>query len=189
MTKSKITCCAPKCNSGKSDLQDQVSWHKIPTDADRNTRWISSFPKLEWTYSASSRLCSKHFQPSDYKSESSDTNKDRKKKNNVITRKILKPDAVPSLWPNVSLESLKTPVTPRTTKLSSAAKRRTSEESLVHERDTIASIGELDDEKFILPPRCHRISEGNTRVINRTLIRILVQSGRAPFGAPQPMYV
>ena len=59
--KYKRSCCAPMCDSGTVSRTDEVSFHRFPYDESKRIEWIACFPDIEWKFTKSGRLCSKHF--------------------------------------------------------------------------------------------------------------------------------
>ena len=105
------------------------------------------------TVKKSSQLWSKHFLPSDYKDQSTDSNSGRKRKKCIeeLQRKRLKPDAIPSIWPGLEHHAPKE-VAPRSKNMSLPSCRRadivTEEET---RKDEIADLEKLKSSKIILP--------------------------------------
>ena len=115
------TCSAPGCQtgykkvktskreraSGIHDVSDDIiintqtlySLYKFPIDETLKNKWIGAIPRLNWIPTDNARLCEKHFLSSDFKDERDDKNRGRNKKRGAFVRKILKQDAVPSVWP------------------------------------------------------------------------------------------
>ena len=154
MSKAKSACCAPQCQSGRVGCSDIVNWHGM------KEHWVPYFPDVPWKYSAWSKLCSKHFQEYDHKSVSSDKNAARLKKNgDGLLRRTLKPEAIPSLWPNIDQEKLKPVASPRPTEMSSAEARKISVERLETEKDTITNLEQLNEKKCDIPSSFHKIRE------------------------------
>ena len=87
------TCVVPGCSSGyASNKSEKVSLHRFPVDIN----------KRNWTSSANSAICERHFLPSDYVTKRDDKQSRRvKKKGTDLIYRKLKPDAVPSVWPGL----------------------------------------------------------------------------------------
>ena len=106
-------CCAPECFSGYDsgpEIQREKfsgSFHKFPTDPDLRNKWIRKIRREKQEPSNNSRVCSLHFKEDDFQAKSTDSNKKRKRRlfsenDNEIKKKVLKPDAVPSVFPNLA---------------------------------------------------------------------------------------
>ena len=129
-TKTRTKCVANGCTSGNRTCTDVVRYHFFPPNPELREVWIDKVGRDDWVWSENSRLCSKHFSPSDYTTESKDTNKWRKKKTISIPR--LRDDAVPTLF---NIKEISTP--PRSTKLSSAEARSAIEEQKEIQKEII----------------------------------------------------
>ncbi|XP_060764178.1 uncharacterized protein LOC132873016 isoform X2 [Neoarius graeffei] len=55
-----LYCCAPGCSNHQHTRQD-LSFYRIPTDADRRRRWIAAINRKDWQPLVYQRLCSDHF--------------------------------------------------------------------------------------------------------------------------------
>ena len=96
-----MSCIVPCCNSGygtENKIAPGVVLHRFPKNPDQKKKWCSAIPRANWEPSDFSRICSLHFDPSDYVSERQDTNKYRKTGSDLV-KKRLKPEAVPRLFP------------------------------------------------------------------------------------------
>ncbi|XP_062401089.1 uncharacterized protein LOC134092302 [Sardina pilchardus] len=74
-----LYCCAPGCSNNQHTRED-ISFYRIPRDADRRRRWIAAINRKDWEPSTYQRLCSDHFVGG-------------KKSNNPLS-----PDYVPSVF-------------------------------------------------------------------------------------------
>ena len=152
---TRTKCVARNCKSGNRTSTDIVQFHRFPKDTGLREIWIERVGRDDWSCTDGSRLCSRHFLPSDYSFESKDTNKWRKKKPASATRKpSLKRDAVPSLFHNMDGE------TPRTTKLASAEMRARIDDEKKKEYDTCLSLDDLLKKvtDFDLPPSVIKVN-------------------------------
>lgn len=97
-------CSAYGCKSGYEKDKSEVTLHKFPDDERLRDAWIRAVPRRDMPVTPCSRLCSKHFQPSDFVEFSQDTHPTRKKKcsNRKLQKRYLKPDAVPTIFENVA---------------------------------------------------------------------------------------
>ena len=155
MPKSKNTCCVKVCNSGRKDCNDDVSWHDVKEG------WIPYFPNIEWKYSSSSKLCSKHFHSDDFKTKSTDSNSTRQKEGTTLQRKTLIPTAVPSIWPDIPHTKLKNIPAPRKTARSSAEMRRLAEEDMLVKEDSFSGLDSITTECIDIPDSFHLIRQQN----------------------------
>ena len=112
--------------------------------------WISKVPRANWKLRENEdfRICEKKFHTSDYVIESEDSNSRCKRKHTSpsLTRKRLKCDAYPSVWPGSPNYLTKPATTPRPTSLSSSESCRLNEQALRMEeiiQDQFHSIGKL----------------------------------------------
>ena len=152
---TRTKCVARNCKSGNRTSTDIVQFHRFPKDTGLREIWIERVGRDDWSCTDGSRLCSRHFLPSDYSFESKDTNKWRKKKPASATRKpSLKRDAIPSLFHNMDGE------TPRTTKLASAEMRARIDDEKKKEYDTCLSLDDLLKKvtDFDLPPSVIKVN-------------------------------
>jgi len=74
-------------------------------DKDLCSKWIKANPRKDFTPSTYSKICSLHSHPSDFVSASTDSNTARKNKrlqagSGQLSKRHLKPGAVPSIFPN-----------------------------------------------------------------------------------------
>ena len=96
-----MSCVVPGCKSGygtENKIAPGVVLHRFPKDPDRKKSWCRAVPRAKWEPSDFSRICSLHFDPSDYCAERQDSNKFRKTAPE-LQKKKLKPDAVPRIFP------------------------------------------------------------------------------------------
>ena len=111
-----IKCCAPACPSGHAGCLDVVSYHRFPTNENRRKLWLAKLPIKNWLPTANSRLCERHFADSCYKSISTDSNTTRSEKRVDLCKKLLKPDAYPTIWPNCPTYLTEQQPAPRTSR-------------------------------------------------------------------------
>jgi len=93
-------CCVPECRTGLTGnvSPEGVSRHKFPTDEVMHGRWMRAIPRKNWTPTKNAVVCSLHFRPSDFASRRADTNTSRGLQCQDLVKKILKPDAVPTVY-------------------------------------------------------------------------------------------
>lgn len=92
-----MSCVVPGCKSGygtDNKIDPGVSLHRFPKDPELKKKWCSAIPRANWEPSDYSRICSLHFDASDYYNEHHDSNKYRKTGPELI-KKRLTPEAVP----------------------------------------------------------------------------------------------
>jgi len=124
-------CAAYGCKSGykSSTVDKDVTFHSFPRDEELRDRWIRANPRKDFIPTKHSRLCSLHFQPSDFVDERQDTNKSRlKQKGEKPVRRHLKEGVVPSVFPNTPAYLSKPVGGQRSTSRASSASRRADEE-------------------------------------------------------------
>ena len=138
-------CSAFGCKSGyvrKNDEHDDavpvVSYHAFPlNNAELCQKWVRANPRKDFVVTKHSKLCSLHFHPSDFVAERMDTNASRRRSASTTisekpVRRHLKPDAVPSIFPNAP-EYLSTPkAPPRTTNSATSTSRHEREARRLH---------------------------------------------------------
>ena len=157
-------CVAPGCEEGYEKIKEKRgsnteelgvndgtvkekgSLFKFP-DEPMKAKWAARVPRLKWTPSIKACLCEKHFLPSDFIEERDDKTRGRAQKRGALIRKRLKPDAVPSIWPNLpSYLSQETPP-PRVTMMATSTSRvlmETLRESQAKEKDSFSSLEGLE---------------------------------------------
>lgn len=84
---------------------DKITFHRCPlADKDLLEKWIRANPRDNWTPTINSRICSLHFLPGDFKWETTDSNRSRRRKKYLtekLLRRSIKPGAVPSVFANI----------------------------------------------------------------------------------------
>ena len=127
-------------------VKEKVNLFKFP-DEPMKAKWAARVPRLKWTPSINACLCEKHFLPSDFKEERDDKTRGRAQKRGALIRKRLKPDAIPSIWPNLpSYLSQETPP-PHITPMATSTSRELMEtlrKSQAKEKDSFSSLEELE---------------------------------------------
>lgn len=85
-------CCVDFCKSVYKEGKGRVSFYSFPSDKQLRQLWIDSIPTKNFQVKPSSRLCSLHFVPSDFKYNTL-------RELNGDTRNVrLKSGAIPSQW-------------------------------------------------------------------------------------------
>ena len=130
--------------------KEKIHWHKFPEDKKKLAVWKSKIPRENFNVSIHTRICHKHFLRTDYESERTDQNSSRKFKKGELHLWKLKPDAVPSVWPDLPSHLKKKPPNPRSTTLATFEARQhnvqAAEERRRHDRmvkDSFSSLSEL----------------------------------------------
>ena len=147
-------CCAPGCRSGyvtqNGDEQIKLSFFKFPTDQELRKKWIHKVPRRGWVPTSNTVLCEKHFRSEDFQSERIDKTFGRAEKRGKLQRKFVKPDAFPTIWPNLSEHLTKEQPVPRATSNETSSSRqilvlhREAEEQLKKQfDDSFSSLTEL----------------------------------------------
>ena len=131
-------CVAPACNYNyeserkRRKLQppgERTGIFEFPkhnNEPEKRARWIACVPRENWlpTDTQALHICEKHFQVCDVVTSSTDSNNRRKRKkgSDALSRKRLRDDAVPCIWPGVPSHLSKI-VSPRPTTYSSSESR------------------------------------------------------------------
>ena len=163
-----VQCCAPGCRSGHPDCPDKVTYHSFPTDETRKKLWISKVPSNDFLPKKTSRLCEKHFAATSYKSSSTDTNSSRASKKGDLSKKLLKSDAFPTIWPDPEEDQQKAP--PRTSRNSTGLRVSVdADEAPVKKQGKtgwLTSLLEFDKtlDTQMLPSNVSYISKQNKRI-------------------------
>ena len=81
------SCSAFGCKNRKIVSRPHLKFHSFPKDPERRLKWIQAVRRANFNPISSTKICSDHFVPSDYKDESI-----------YLTRALLKEEAVPSVF-------------------------------------------------------------------------------------------
>ena len=81
------SCCAYGCQN-RFSKESLIKFHTFPKDPERRRKWIQAVRRVNFEPTSGSCICSEHFLPSDYRTETH------------LTRKLLKDNAVPSVFPS-----------------------------------------------------------------------------------------
>jgi len=133
-------CSAYGCRSGyrptKTNVDvkgdsEKITFHSFPLrNMELCDRWLRAIARRHFVPTKNTKLCSLHFAPSDFVEVHTDSNKRREKSRGdkkELTKRYLKDDAVPSVFPSAP-QHLSTAVQPpRTTSKATAASRRLHE--------------------------------------------------------------
>ena len=155
------TCVVTGCRNGykpkkneKSDggTKEKIHWHKFPADSEKLNVWKCKIPRKHWQLTEHTRICNKHFLPTDYESERTDKQSRRKKRKRELVLWKLKADAVPSVWSDLPNHLTKKTPTPRPTVLSTSEARELNIQAVEERReldrlaeDSFTSLQELKD--------------------------------------------
>ena len=149
--------------------QPKPTLHSFPKDDAILRKWLRAIPRQNFVPTKNSRICSVHFQPSDFIEVSRDSNKSRQKeqKGKTLSLRYLKKDAVPSVFPNAPRYLSKVNCAARKTTMATAASRRdvaarqveVLNESLRADDDIgCLSVNELEIRLKKEPIRCQVVS-------------------------------
>src|SRR6218665_1572506 len=127
-------CAGFGCRSGYHDCPgiasngEKITFHVFPiNNAELCQKWVRANPREGFTPTKHSKLCSLHFQPSDFVEEPQDTNVTRKRKKSKSCvkpfRRYLKEGAIPSIFSNAPSYLSKTCSVPRPTSRSTTSSR------------------------------------------------------------------
>ena len=141
------------CQKAGTDM----TYHRFPANKKLKKIWISRVPRKDWKWSPSSRLCSAHFIPSDYKKGTTDTNKRRMKVS--IKKRLLNSFALPSVWPCSSAHTIKQVAKPRPTTMAEAEQRAEIDAANDLANDTIIDLETLKQTPINMPHGVQMILE------------------------------
>ena len=144
------SCVVPGCQSGygsKNQFPAGIGKHRFPKDPRMRELWIKAIPRADWSPTVHSRVCSLHFDKSDFKVERDDSNKNRNL--GKLNTRQLKKNAIPRVFPGCPSYLSKKKNETRSLKATSTARRqlliseadREAEEFL--DSDKTASLDEL----------------------------------------------
>jgi hypothetical protein len=165
-------CCVPQCKSGYASERSErgtISFHRFPTDKDLYKAWLRKIPRKDFTPSANSRVCSRHFHESDFIKERTDANPQRKLIRGEKVRAILSHTAVPSVFKNLPSYFSFNPQVQRASTSTAAERmamdveRHEEEIRLFFEEDKIGSLKGLVEslKNYTLPSGFHALEESN----------------------------
>jgi hypothetical protein len=103
--------------------EENISCFHFLTDEKQKSIWESKLPLKDFKSKQYTVLCEKHFAANDIQTVRCDQNKSRLHTKDKLVRKILKKDAVPSIWPSCSKYLSQRKPYVRPTKLSSSIAR------------------------------------------------------------------
>ena len=125
--------------------------HKFPRNLERKQSWISKVPLKDFVPNTSSVICSAHFEEGAYKVEREDSNMRRaENKQNQLLVKVLKNDAIPTIWPNCPAYLTKTS-TPKRQSRNSSGSRSNEDSSLLNDTSVLGNLCFLEERGETLP--------------------------------------
>ena len=141
-------CAAYGCTSGYKTNKDaadssvsavKVTFHSFPIhNKVLCDKWVRANPRLDFTPSKHSKLCSLHFKASDFVEGRQDSNKSRKQKKTgrsgtKLAQRYLKSEAVPSIFQHApTYLSSSNYAEPRQTVNATSARRMQNEANRLH---------------------------------------------------------
>ena len=167
------TCCVPRCNSGYRSCTDtNYAMFRFPKNPDMKQKWLRAIPRENWTISATTRVCSKHFESNDFKKASTDKRVKRRQARATaqLCRLTLKPLAIPHIFPRLPAHYNIKPTSSRTTAASSSSQREKENEKIQKQydefcaQDAIESFGTLKEKlkSLLLPDDCCIVEQANS---------------------------
>lgn len=94
------TCCVPGCTTGNNGKLEGKSMHSFPRNEEKKGEWIQRIRRQGFLPTKYSKVCSIHFELSDFQLSRTDTNATRLKNCGLLIRRKLKDDALPSVFPS-----------------------------------------------------------------------------------------
>jgi hypothetical protein len=133
------SCVVPVCQSGygsKNKFPEGIGKHRFPKDPRMKELWIKAIPRADWKPTTHSRVCSLHFDKSDFKVDRDDSNKFRNRGELKIRQ--LRKNAIPRVFPGC----------PSYLSVKKAPERSTTSTSSVR-RQLLIEKAERDAEEFL----------------------------------------
>ena len=98
-------CCVPECRTGYDGPPgaSNLSMHMFPSkEPDLRQQWIRNIHRDDQEPTLNHRVCSLHFRDNDFQIDSKDKKINRKERpNDGLKKRVLLPDAVPSIFPDL----------------------------------------------------------------------------------------
>ena len=98
-------CCVAGCKSGydstKSTVSSDISFFAFPLDKVLRRKWITACLRKDFEPGNFARVCSLHFEKSDFQTVSTNSVPSRLMKKGYLKQRRLKPNAIPRLHPNL----------------------------------------------------------------------------------------
>ena len=171
------SCVAPNCTTNSENRKlpkdQRTSVHRFPANLGIRKRWVNAVSITNFVSSQYSALCAKHFRPTDFFTESADSNSTRKKRKDdqgSLVRRKLYEDAIPTIWPGCPESLTKAAPVPRPTVLALSAVREEREQIRNEIRAAIQT--RVNDEK-----EATRASEEQIRDAFKTLEELPIKIG------------
>ena len=127
---SKCDNTSSSCGSSTT----KVTFHAFPLkDTTLCDKWVRANPRTDFLPTQHSKLCSLHFQSSDFVDDRRDSNAQRRKclDDKPLVRRYLKKDAVPSIFPKAPQYLSSKPTTVRSTTKATSTSRREQEDKQI----------------------------------------------------------
>ena len=137
-------CYAVGCTSC-SDQGNDVTFHKFPLDHDLLEEWLRRLSRLDFQPTSNSRLCSKPFASHDFIETRQDSNSSRKRAKGALELRYLKPNAVPSIFPDYPSYMSRETVPPRSMATSSSSRYEAMTSRLEQQNDEFLTANSLND--------------------------------------------
>lgn len=138
-------CCTPKCRTGlRGNISPEgISRHRFPTDKAMLGRWLRAIPRKDWTPNKNSVICSLHFQTSDFALRKNNANTSQGMDSPNLTRKILKTDSVPTVFPLLPSYLTKEKPLERSQTTGSSARLEADNKQLQRANDQVLEAGHI----------------------------------------------
>jgi hypothetical protein len=138
-------CCIPKCRTGlRGNVSPEgISRHQFPTDEAMLGRWLRAIPRKDWTPSKNTVICSLHFRDSDFASRRADSNTSRGLQRQDLARKIIKADAVPTVFSLLPTYLTKEKPPERSQMTGSSARLEADNIRLQRANDQVLEVGHI----------------------------------------------
>ena len=126
---------------------------RFPINPDMKQKWLRAIPLENWTISAATRVCSKHFESNDFKNASTDkrVKSCQSRATAHLRRLTIKPLAIPHIFLGLPAHYNIKPTSARTTAALSSSRREKENEKIQKHfdeccvQDAIESVGILNE--------------------------------------------
>lgn len=122
VAKCKSGYVSSKSSSNSSTTAKQISFFSFPKNDDLRKKWTRACHRERFVPTEHSRICSLHFEDSDFETLSSDTVNSRRLKRPLLKQRKLKPSAVPRIHPNLPQRMQSLASNPRSTNVTATAR-------------------------------------------------------------------
>lgn len=128
-------CCVANCKSGYASTNSSVvtktiSFFAFPRNIELRKKLTRACHRQNFEPTEHSRICSLHFEDSDFDTLSSDAVNSRRLKRPVLKQRKLKPNVVPGIHPNLPQRMQDLKNAPRSSIVTAAARRELENESI-----------------------------------------------------------